>query len=506
MIKKFLTLFFLRGVKILLSVASMLVLARIVGVSDSMDIWVLAFSYVTGAGMVMWGPVNELLRSKYIRLKNHSGSDEVYEYVISLINVTILLNCLVVLLFFITYIADIDIFKAALQPQYKAKFLFIMLVLTPSLILSQYASVAACLINCHDSIYMPELIGILGGIFNILIVYLFYDEYGIYSLVTGYYVSLLISICYGLKFYWRYGFLNPKRILNFDFKHFKYFYKGAPVLAIAYFAGQFNGLYEKSVAANMGVGYVSLVNYASQIKGTLQAVFASVLITLIVPALSRINFRDHGLSFYKVFSQGQSIMLLLLLIIIPIITSTSASLTSVIFGNKIEIDSQYKIFSNLLVFYALCLFPICLYLIFGFGLISQGKEKIYALISTATQIVSLSITYSLSEYLKSAVFPLSLFVSTSIAAICMLHFIEIPYKKLILRKLTIYGTSTLLIASVLFFFEHILLGYFKIVPVVDIAIFSILGMLGGILAMFFDKEMKASLLSGMKKLIPSKIF
>jgi putative peptidoglycan lipid II flippase len=495
MLKKFLTLFFLRGVKILLSVASMLVLARTVGVSDSMDIWILAFSIVTGAGMIMWGPVNEILRSKYIRLKNHTGDDEVYEYVISLINVTILLNCLVVFLFFIYYIADVDIFMAAQQPQYKAKLLLIILVMTPSLILSQYASVSACLVNCHEILYVPELIGILGGFFNILIVYYFYEKYGIYSLVAGYYVSLLISILYGLKFYWKYGFLRQKRILNFNFKHFAYFYKGAPILAIAYFAGQFNGLYEKTVAANMGVGYVSLVNYASQIKGTLQAVFASVIITIIVPTLSKINYREHGQSFYRNFSQGHSIVLLFLLILIPIITSSSASLTVLIFSEKIGLDTQFNIFSNLLVLYTACLFPIGLYLIFGFGLISQGKEKVYAVISIAAQVISIFITYGFSSYVKFAIFPISLFISHTIAALFMLYFMEISSKKIIVQKFIVYGSATLLISLGIVLVKHMFLLIYPSPPVVDVAISLLLGLVVGFLSTFFDSEMRVSFFS-----------
>ena len=479
----------------MLSVASMLVLARIVGVSDSMDIWVLAFSYVSGAGMIMWGPVNELLRSKYIRLKNKSSAEEVYEYVISLINATILLNCLVVFLFFITYVTDVDVFKAVLQPQYKAKFLLIMLIMTPSLILSQFASVSACLINCHDILYMPELIGILGGFFNILIVYLFYEKYGIYSLVTGYYVSLLISICYGLQFYWKSGFLKPKRILSLNFRHFRYFYQGAPILAIAYFAGQFNGLYEKSVAANMGVGYVSLVNYASQIKGTLQAVFASVIITLIVPTLSKINYREHGQSFYRNFSQGQSIVLLSLLILIPIITSSSASLTVLIFSKKIGLNTQFNIFSNLLVLYTACLFPIALYLIFGFGLISQGKEKVYALVAIAAQVISTLITYSFSSYIKSVIFPMSLFISHTIAALLMLHFLEIGSKRKIVQKFIIYGLATLLVSLGISFVKHSFLLIYPWPPMVDITISLMLGLVVGLLATFFDSEIKVSFLS-----------
>ena len=495
MLKKFLGLFFLRGVKILLSVATMLVLARIVGVSDGMDIWVLAFSYVTGAGMITWGPLNEMLRSKYIRLNNNTTENTSREYFNGLIGASVILNFLIIFIFSILYFFKIDILGSAVQTQYKAVLVFVIFVMSPTLILSQYTSISTCLINCHDVLYAPELIGIIGGVLNILIVYLYYHQYGIYSLVAGYYASLFLSAAYGLIFYWRNNFFNQIKIFNFNMKHFQYFFKGVPILMVAYFLGQFNSLYEKSVANNMGVGFVSLVNYASQIKGTLQAVFASVIITLIVPTLSKINFREHSEIFYKNFSQGQSIVLLFLLMLIPAITSSSSALTTLIFSEKIELDTKFTIFSNLLEFYTVCLFPIGLYLIFSFGLISQGKEKIYAAISIATQIVSIVITYSFSSFIQAAIFPASLFVSHTIAALSMLYFIEINDKMLIVRKFLIYGLITLLISFFILFVKHVLLMLYSWSPFVDVAISMMLGLVFGFVMIIFDEEIKASFLS-----------
>ena len=65
---------------------------------------------------------------------------------------------------------------------------------------------------------------------------------------------------------------------------------------------------EKNLANNLGVGIVSIVNYSSQFKGIIQAVFTSVLVTVMLPSLSMQFVKKNHIQFTNIFKENMQLV------------------------------------------------------------------------------------------------------------------------------------------------------------------------------------------------------
>lgn len=490
MLSKFVYLSFLRAIKILLSVGSLLVFARIVGVNDRMDIWVLAFAIVTGAGMIIWGALNEVLRSRYINIKDGKPKTELIKYTTSLHVGALIINfsiIIVVLAVFFIYsnLEDYD-------PDTRlSQVLMFTALLSPSLILSQYVAVSTCLMNCEGEIYKPEIVGVCASILNVLIVVFGYKDLGIFSLVLGYYSYLILCTLYSHYFNTTNGLFYLKWFTNFRLNYFLPFVGVAGLLIGAYASGQLNVFVEKALSANMDVGVVSLVNYSSQIKGSLQAVFSSVLLSIVVPIMTFKYIKKDKSGYIKALEQGQAIIFGILIFVIPVLTSSSSSIAEIIFSNNVLASEQKVAFETLLQGYIFSLYPVLLYVIYGCALVSIGKEREYAILAIICQFISILFTLAFVNIFSFKVFPLSLFVSHLIVAFIMIYHANVNLTDTI-RRVLVYGGVILFLSIVL---KKVKLIFFKsgvVAPITDLSFSVFVCGFAVVLILFLDKNFRKS--------------
>jgi putative peptidoglycan lipid II flippase len=417
--QQFLLLALLRLCKLGLSLSLLLVCARLFGVSLATDAWVFASGVVAALGLFVWGPVNEIARSRFLLQLGRDGFLDAAQAAAQLIRVTALGS---VLLAFVLWFCAPWLLSWLYQSsgvEADRLVLRVFALMLPSIVLSQVLALGTAFLNCCDMIYEPEWIGVVAALCSFVCLFALGADVGIYALVAAHYVGLLVAVFGVLALLWRRrflaGFLRPASGPAVR----DYLLFSLPLYS-SYGAGQANVMLEKSLASSMGVGMVSSLNYASQIKSTLQAVVSSVLFSLAVPRLSRALSMGAGEhDFTLAWLEVQRVVALLLLLVLAPVWGGADLIVGVLFDVARVNEAQMALVADLIRWYLVALVPVSLYLVHGCALLAQQRGRSYAVWGVVSQALSVLICLFFFDAWGPKVFPLALFVSHGLAAVAM---------------------------------------------------------------------------------------
>ena len=432
--RQFLLLASLRFAKLGLTVGILVLYARAFGIGIRMDSWVFATGVTASVGMALWGPVNEIMRSRFVRQVAESGEETARANAVSLLVFTSAASVLVCIALFLFAHQIVGTLYASGQPGAHAQVLKLFALMLPSIVIGQALSSGTAYMNCYDVIYAPEFLGIASAILNLGCAFLLSPILGIYSLVVGYYLGAAISLTVVVHFLRSRGFLRGmvgmRQVLQ-DSRSAMLF---AAPLFFAYGAGQVNGILEKYLASLLGVGVMSTVNYASQIKSTLQAVLASVLFSLVVPRLTQSASQEGSKEFRRMVVESQRLGMVFVFIFIPFVFGTADALAAILFGKAASNAGTLNEMTMLIRFYIVALVPVALYLVYGVALLAQQKGRAYATLGMAAQALSALICVGSFRILGSIVFPIAMFCSHLTASLLMLQRIEVQGRRNIIAE------------------------------------------------------------------------
>lgn len=432
--RQFLLLASLRFVKLSLTVVVLMVYARAFGIGFQMDSWVFASGVVASVGLALWGPVNEIVRSRFVRQVTDMGEDGARRSATSLLVFTSIASVLVCVVLFVGAPKIVEILYTASEPAASALVQQLFFLMLPSIVIGQALSLGTAYMNCYGVIYVPEYLGIATAVLNLTCVLVLTPLLGIYSLVCGYYLGATASLVVILRFLWSRGFLRGiagARVVFRDARAVILF--GAP-LFLAYGAGQLNGLLEKYLASLMGAGVLSSINYAAQIKSTLQAALTSVMFSLIVPQLTHAASQRGGDVFKRLLAESQRLAMVFLLIVLPFVFGTADALAAILFGKGSTSASALQEIALLIRLYIAALVPVVLYLVYGVALLAQQKGRAYAALGVAAQLLSALICVALFQKLGPTVFPIALLLSHLTVAVLMLRRIDFQNRPTLLGE------------------------------------------------------------------------
>ena len=490
--KQFLMLSSLRFVKLSLSFLAMILYARTFGIGIQMDSWVFASGAAASVGMALWGPLNEIIRSRYVCQVAEAGEESARASAKSLLVFT---STSSVLLCFILYIGApqiIDMLYAENDPVAQALVLKLFVLMLPTIVIGQVLSLGTAYMNCYDVIYPPELLGLASAVLNVTCVLVLTPFVGIYSLVCGYYLGVALSLVVVLRFMRSSGILYRTVDLQAIFRDARAATLFAAPLFFSYGAGQLNSLFEKYLASLMGVGVVSSVNYSSQIKSTLQAVLTSVMFSLIVPRLTRTAYQQEGEAFKHMFAESQRVAMVFLLAVLPFVFGTADTLAAILFGKKLMSASTLEEIALLIRLYAAALVPVILYVVYGVALLAQQKGREYAALGVAAQLLSALICVSLFKILGPTVFPIALLLSHLTAALMMLRRIDIQRRWLLFSNASGYIALITVAAVGVMFVHDKLTKVCHSIYIVMAALMLAYG-LAILIVFFFNRSKKASI-------------
>ncbi len=416
--KKISVLFLLRVIKLGVSLLNLSLAAKYFGVTLQRDVWLLALNCLVVIDFALWGPVNETFRAKFVLLKETAGGKDVVAQVRSLITVIFSVSTLITVgLLLFPGLAAAVIAPGYIGEEREALMLMIRVV-APSLLLNQLTLLGISILNAYESFYVPEVSGFIAAIVNLLCLAVLAPVIGIYALAVAYYFGLLLLAVLLIVQ------LHKKNIplfsgyrsvrLRASYPFFRY----ALPFFLPYFFAQLNLLIEKALASILGNGTVSIVDYARKFVDIPIHVLTSVLLTMLVPALSARFARGDQEGFGQEFRQILRFGILVVSLLIAFFSSSAYPVISVILFHKeqmpaeavaeISLLSQYYAWSALINFF---------YIIFGLALLSTGKGKYYAFFGVVAQLVMITLNMLFYRTWGAYVFPVSFILAHALAAV-----------------------------------------------------------------------------------------
>lgn len=424
--KKSALLFFIRLLKLFLSLASVSLTAYFFGVSLEKDTWLLSLSIIIFIDLAIWGPINETFRTKFIYLKNEEGELKALNKVKSLLFFIILISIIIIINLVLFPEIVIDIFSSSYTEIQRNELIKMIKIIAPVLIFTQLSAILTSILNAYDSFITPEISAIATAIINIIIILFFAPYVGIYSLVISYYLSYILLLILLIRQIRKFNINLYLSFKDLNFKDFKLFFVFALPFFFPYFFGQISSIIEKLLVNSIGIGNLSLIDYSRKFSDILNNVLTSVLVTILVPILSK-NFIDKerkvfGNNFFQIFQMG----MIFLSFIIPFFVLNSKIIVNIFFDmGKIDSIRLLEI-SNLTVLYGLTSFSIFFYLIFGMALMTSNNRKKYAFWGIVAQVLTIIMNCSLINYYGIYIFPVSLFISHLLVGLIMC--VSFPFK------------------------------------------------------------------------------
>lgn len=438
-------LFILRSIKILLGIVTLSVTIKYFGVSTDKDNWVLVSTFMLIIISALWGPINEIFRTKFIQDKELLGENVALNKTASLVG----------FIFWSTLLLSVGLFLFSNEIAYIllptqgnnviTQFIILFVCMLPSLIISEITSILISILNSYNIYYIPEIVSIFTGIITIIVIILLAPMTGIYSMLISQYIGiviLLIVIAYfvhknNLNLVW-------SRFIKINFLDVKTFILFALPLIIPYLVGQANMIIEKYIAGLLGDGIISSVDYSRQFINLMQSVLSSILMTLMVPMLSKAYVQNNNNRFVNILKDNMSITAFILCIFLCVIVGATETVCSFFFLDNNVAGNFFNIIIDLTRYYGIAFVGIYFYIIFGMVLLTSGKSKLYAVLGAITQAIVIIMNIVFYRTMDVYIFPVSYGVAHIISAIIMFFYMNITRN----RDIGVYSFKIVLLISI----------------------------------------------------------
>jgi putative peptidoglycan lipid II flippase len=410
----------LRMIRLVVSLATIALSAKYFGASVERDLWILALASVNFVQSALWGPINETFRAKFIFLREEEGEMTALKRARSLFLFTNLVTIIGFGIFMIFHYPTSQLVAPGNSGKELAQLDFMLQILGPSLLLTQITFLLSSILNAYGTFYIPEITGFISSLFNILFFIILVPHIGIYSLAVSYYLGLIMLL--GMLVYQIHRqqipfFRKPFTLTLSDVKPYLIF---ALPFFIPYFFSQLNGVSEKSIATLIGVGSISIVDYARKFIDIPMGVLYSVLNTIMIPVLSQQFTKNDIPGFRKEFKSTFQLGLMFMGVFVSILLIGSGNIIDFAYNlGKMNTDSLDTI-SSLSVYYGFSALTIFCFSILGFSLISLQQNKIYALCSTIAHVIIIAINMTMYKKFGVYIFPVSLIIAYTLNSLILL--------------------------------------------------------------------------------------
>ena len=445
-----------------LSIILVMLSASLFGADIHRDAWVIAWSIQILFFKFLFGPINETFRSKFIHLKEENGEQYALSAGYSLL-LFCLIICLAVVSAFFVFDNQIIRFFAPGYSQNADRVIIIKMTLSliPTLFLSQIITLFTALLNSFRSFYLPELFGVISLFINIVLLYFFASEWGIYTLVIANYLSLSI-LAFLLIFYLRRHQIYPS-FFRFSLKMLAPFVLFSLPLYLSYTAGQLNSWSERVIVSFLKVGHSSALDYARKFIDLPITIIIAIGTTTMTPLLATIWTKEKNSVYFR--ANFLNFLRMALLIIAPIVVLLGVCSTEIIelllLRGKFSAEWVAPT-AHTLSWFGFGLFGVVFYSLSGQALLIQKKSMIYALIGVGVQLLPILFNYLWLQRFGLAIFGISWCIAQYVCGIAMFGFSK-AYSKNELRSLLTISVIIAISFIVIVLFKSYLVGQSNIV-------------------------------------------
>lgn len=269
------------------SILLVMVTASMFGAGIARDSWVIGWSVQVIIFKLLFGPINEIFRSRFLHLREEKGEREAIQSAFSLLLILLLVSIVVVALFVLFSSSLVSAFAPGYtDPTERLMIERMILVLIPTLILSEFITLFIALLNSYQSFYLPEIFGVGSVLFNIILLFLIGPQFGINTLVFANYCSSLVLLVLLIYYLIKKRIINDSR--NFSFRSATPYFLFSIPLYFSFSIGQINAWAERFLVSFLAVGNTSALDYARKFIDMPITIIITMGSTVMVPMLGAI--------------------------------------------------------------------------------------------------------------------------------------------------------------------------------------------------------------------------
>ena len=295
--------------------AKSIVIARAFGAGDSLDAYLVAFLIPSFAGDVLAGAIAPALLPILVDVKARKGSHHALQLASHVLAAAAALLTLVALIAALFSWSALHLLAAgfpAARLRVTQTLLFFMLPILP---LSVVTATFRTILNAEEHFALPALAPLMTPV---AIVAAIYSMAGSRALAVGTTAGALLEVAILSAALWRLGMFVVPRWSGMS-EALRRVFSGYTPVACSYLILGGSSLIDQTLAATLGSGSVSALNYGTRLVGVILSIGSSSLATAILPRFSKLAAADRWQELRGAFrsvaalSLGISIPLTLLL-------------------------------------------------------------------------------------------------------------------------------------------------------------------------------------------------
>jgi peptidoglycan biosynthesis protein MviN/MurJ (putative lipid II flippase) len=437
---------FLKLIRAALGLCSIALAANYFGATRERDSWVLATSAVLIVTQVVFGPLNETLRTRFIHLRERAGEDVAIRTFNSVIGVALFVSLVVsILIVFFPDAVSYSIAPGFSDGDHRYLNTMVRWVF-PSLLLSEISLLWTAVLNSYRSFFIPDVTGVFSAAITIVCMVVLSPAIGIYSLVVGMYaglIFLLLILAHRLVNI-RQGLANVHAPSVAAVKIFFLF--SAPFY-LPYVFGQGYLAFERILCTLIGIGSASVLDYARKFVDIPISVLTGVSASVLAPILAGLfSSGKDGEAWTEALKHLRMVVLGIAPIAIVLVVCSS-ELVEVLFARGAFAREQVEVTASTVMWFGVGVVSIAMYSVAGQVYIARQKVASYSLITAASFLFSMALSLFLYRRYGVPALALSWTAGHSVAALLLLlnmHGHRIYVFREVIRLLVIVGSVGIL--------------------------------------------------------------
>ena len=372
--------------------------ASLFGTNDLMDAYFIAFLLPSFGIGVIARSFNAALIPTFIQVRDNQGKEAAQR----LFSSAVLLST--VLLFFVAFLMILaspfllPLIATGFDEQKIQLAHKVFLVLVPTMVFSGLTSTWSAILNANEQFTITSIVPVVKPVAIVAVLILLYGKWGIYALATGTLLGFVLESSILVKILKREGFFLTPNWTGLTPELRQVVGQYIPMILSVFIMSSANFV-DQSMAAMLGAGSVSILNYGKRVVGILLELTSTAMSTAILPHFSRMATANDWKGLQNTY--WTYVRLILVLSIIPtlLLSYCSEYIVSILFERGAFNESDTLAVANVQSIYFLQI-PIYILVSLNVRMITSiKKNKILIYISVVNLIFNISLNYILMKWI-----------------------------------------------------------------------------------------------------------
>lgn len=390
----------------ILSIYSIVLSAKYFGATLDRDSWVLAASIVTILAQVVFGPIHEVFRSKFIHIKIEEGEQQAIKSTLSLFGTIVIVSLSVILVVEVFPGTLSAIFAPGFNEQQRTMLSFMIRLLLPSLLITQLTTIWTSILNAYQSYYVPDILSLVSVVVAILCMLMLAPFIGIYSLVVSLYLGNLALLLVLVKVMHS----KKKEFLTFvlpSWQRIKPFVIFAAPFYVAFLVGNLSLTVERMLSTYLGIGNVSVLDYARKFIDMPISVVAGVVVTVLNPTVATMYAEGNQKGAYNESVKFLRMLLLGLAPVVILFTVCSKELVELVLLRGSFKKEYVDVTSQVLYWFGMGTIGYIVFVVAGQLVIAQKNSFRYSAANSVATIFAVATNFIFFSRVGLAIFPIT---------------------------------------------------------------------------------------------------